>query len=365
MPARAPSAASSAASSSFASGGSGGAGGHLLALVIDADRQSWTARASQLQDGVRFVDVLDDLLIYINAFLLLSGLNRLVVVAAHRRSTRVLYPPPETPDEAVKAAEAAAKKDDSSLGASGPSAAARPALNKVADELGHGIRTLGQLEEEDDDDAEEEDGSGGSGGGGSSMLANALSCALCHVNRFAPAKDAGSPSALKPRVLVVSCSPDDGAQYRAMMNSVFAAQRLGAPIDACCLGAADSAFLQQAAHISGGTYTLPFAARVTSPPAGGAAAAGRKGAAVETGRLYQHLLSTFLADTETRKLLQQPRRPTLDLRPACFKTKRVVDIGFVCSVCLSIYHPQAVGKAERRMAVCETCGTRFKPPERR
>ena len=33
-----------------------------------------------------------------------------------------------------------------------------------------------------------------------SMLANALSVALCHVNRFAPAKDGGSCKALRPRV---------------------------------------------------------------------------------------------------------------------------------------------------------------------
>ena len=119
-------------------------------------------------------------------------------------------------------------------------------------------------------------------------------------------------------MLVVSCSLDDGAQYRSMMNATFAAQRLGAPIDACSLGVADSAFLQQAAHISGGTYTAPFR---------GASSSSAGGAAAEKSRLYQHLLSTFLADTETRKLLQQPRRDTLDLRPACFKTKRVVDIG--------------------------------------
>ena len=351
MPARAPRGVggSSSKGSSSSSSSSSSSKGQLLALVIDADRQAWNARGSALKDGVRFVDVLDDLLIYINAFLLLSGLNRLVVVAAHRRFTRVLYPRPETPDEAANAAEAAAK-DDSSRGA--PSAAARPALNTVADELGHGIRTLGQLEEEADDEQ-----SGGDHGG-SSMLADALSCALCHVNRFAPTKAAGSPTALKPRVLVVSCSLDDGAQYRTMMNAVFAAQRLGAPIDACCLGAENSAFLQQAAHISGGTYTAPFRASSLGAAAGQADTA-------EKGRLYQHLLSTFLADTETRKLLQQPHRDTLDLRPACFKTKRVVDIGYVCSVCLSIYHPHAVGKAETRMAVCETCGTRFQPAAKR
>ena len=133
-------------------------GGQLLALIIDADRHSWHVRGSTLKDGLRFVDVLDDLLIYVNAFLLLSGLNRLVVVAAHRRFTRVLYPPPQTLDEATKAAETAAK-DDTSRGVTAPGVAERPGLSSVADALGHGIRTLGQIEEEVDDEE-----SGGDGG---------------------------------------------------------------------------------------------------------------------------------------------------------------------------------------------------------
>jgi len=126
-------------------------------------------------------------------------------------------------------------------------------------------------------------------------------------------------------VQIVSCSPDDGAQYRAMMNATFAAQRLTAPIDACCLGATDSAFLQQAAHITGGTYTFPL---------GGGSAAARGGVAAtpaasggQRRQLYQHLLSTFLADSDTRKQLVQQKPPSLDLRPACFKTKRIVDVG--------------------------------------
>ena len=36
-------------------------------MVIDADPAAWAARASQTQDGMRFPDVLDDLLIFINA----------------------------------------------------------------------------------------------------------------------------------------------------------------------------------------------------------------------------------------------------------------------------------------------------------
>ena len=77
MPARRSASGASASSAASPSGGS------LLAVVIDADPAAWAARASQTQDGMRFPDVLDDLLIFINAFLLLSGQNRLVAIASH------------------------------------------------------------------------------------------------------------------------------------------------------------------------------------------------------------------------------------------------------------------------------------------
>ena len=202
------------------------------------------------------------------------------------------------------------------------------------------------------------------------MLSDALSSALCHVNRFAPAKATAKGTALRPRLLasppplpfqcqartyraaaaaqIVSCSPDDGAQYRAMMNATFAAQRLAAPIDACCLGVTDSAFLQQAAHITGGTYTFPL---------GGGSAAARGGVAAtpaasggQRRQLYQHLLSTFLADSDTRKQLVQQKPPSLDLRPACFKTKRVVDVG--CAPHPAVTQPlPVVTPATKRLGV--------------
>lgn len=47
------------------------------------------------------------------------------------------------------------------------------------------------------------------------------------------------------------------AQYIPTMNAIFAAQRCGVLIDACYLGASQSAFLQQAAHLTGGLYLRP------------------------------------------------------------------------------------------------------------
>ena len=68
------------------------------------------------------------------------------------------------------------------------------------------------------------------------MLASALSTALCHVNRFAPAKDAGSANALRPRVLVNVSNVDTSTNvmgydcaFPAYMSAV-ALQKLGHPL---------------------------------------------------------------------------------------------------------------------------------------
>ena len=44
----------------------------------------------------------------------------------------------------------------------------------------------------------------------------------------------------------------------------------------------------------------------------------------------------------------------VDYRAACFCHRQLVDVGFVCSVCLSIYC--------RVSPICTTCHTNFKMP---
>lgn len=45
----------------------------------------------------------------------------------------------------------------------------------------------------------------------------------------------------------------------------------------------------------------------------------------------------FLADAQARLALVNPTQDTVDFRAACFCHRRVIDTGFVCSVCLSIF----------------------------
>ena len=155
-------------------------------------------------------------------------------------------------------------------------------------------------------------------------LAAALSMAMCYANGHETAR-------APPRVVVVQGSADHSGQYIPVMNGIFSAQRARVAVDACVLGEdGESAFLQQAAHITGGAY---YVAR--SPH-----------------ELAQRLLSVSSADASARRALREVRNQRgVDFRASCFCHKKPLETGFVCSVCLSIYC------AER--GACQTCGAQF------
>ena len=119
------------------------------------------------------------------------------------------------------------------------------------------------------------------------------------------------------------------------MNAIFAAQQLAVPIDACVFGKTDVPLLQQACLLAKGVYIKPDATSLERA-------------------LVQALLMHFLADKETRELLRMPHQRSVDMRASCVCHDRLLDIGFVCSVCLSIYC--------ERQAICDTCSVRFELP---
>lgn len=137
---------------------------------------------------------------------------------------------------------------------------------------------------------------------------------------------------LQSRILVLSVSSatDSAHQYIPIMNAIFACQRLRIPIDVCKLSG-DAVFLQQASDATKGIYMS------LDEPRG----------------LLQYLMMAFLPDQRSRRHLVQPSGEDVDFRAACFCHRKVVDIGFVCSICLSIFcEPPENGD-------CLTCGTRL------
>lgn len=88
----------------------------------------------------------------------------------------------------------------------------------------------------------------------------------------------------------------------------------GVVIDVCkLLGSQDSVFLQQACHLTGGVYF-----RLENVQG-----------------LLQTLMVAFLASPSIRSQLRLPSNDDVDFRAACFCHGNVVDVGYVCSVCLS------------------------------
>ncbi|KAK9841870.1 hypothetical protein WJX81_008450 [Elliptochloris bilobata] len=290
----------------------------LLVVLLETRGEFWERllAASQGAGAADFCaltpeEFVQQVLVFLNAFLLLNEGNKLAVFAAHTTDSRLLYMSPSLQGEARRRKAPAAS-----------SSAAQSILQR--------LRFLIADDEQRASDGEAERDSG--------ALAGALSRALCFIHKLqrpgaAAAASGAAPVAArqtpKPRVLVLAGCPDVTAQYIAVMNAIFSALRNDVVIDACMVGGADSAFLQQAAHLTGGLYLRP-------PRVGG---------------LLQTLLTVFCADTYSRSFLDLPQASGVDFRASCFCHKRAIDLGYVCSVCLSIFC--------QAMPECTTCGTPF------
>ncbi|EHB15947.1 General transcription factor IIH subunit 3 [Heterocephalus glaber] len=68
--------------------------------------------------------------------------------------------------------------------------------------------------------------------------------------------------------------------------------------------------------------------------------------------LLQYLLWVFLSDQDQRAQLILPPPIHVDYRAACFCHRNLIEIGYVCSVCLSIFCNFS--------PICTTCETAFK-----
>ncbi|KAF8331114.1 transcription factor Tfb4 [Cantharellus anzutake] len=167
-----------------------------------------------------------------------------------------------------------------------------------------------------------------------SGLVGALTKGLCHINRMlygstGTATGESSRMTLDATILILSVSPDISTSYIPIMNFIFAAQKLKVKIDVCKVFGEDTVFLQQAAHLTGGSYVTL-----------------RK-----QDSLLQYLMMCFSAPSSVREIINIPTQDRIDLRAACFCHKNIVDIGYVCSVCLSIFCSP--------VPVCSTCRSKF------
>ncbi|KAI5706578.1 hypothetical protein M8J75_009512 [Diaphorina citri] len=134
---------------------------------------------------------------------------------------------------------------------------------------------------------------------------------------------------MNSRILIITGCGNSGDQYIPCMNTFFTAQKQNVTIDVCSLQK-EITLLQQACDITNGVFLkLP-----------------------QLSSLLQYLLWVFLPDPTVRKKLVVPPPVSVDYRPFCFCHHELIDIGFVCSVCLAIYC--------KLSPICTTCEVVFK-----
>lgn len=270
-----------------------------IVVLLDVNPYFWGGRTnagSGGSTGLSFNQFMQHAVLFMNSLLLLNNLNQLVVIASGARSCSFIF------NSQSGGTEAPGSKYIS------PSSKIMKRVEKFL------LKEDAAYKEVEKDTLNFH-----------SLLSGSLSMALCYIQR---GLKAGLPHA-QPRILCLQGTSDAPQQYVAVMNAVFSAQRSMVPIDTCMVGSEHSAFLQQAAHITGGIYMKPS----------------------QHEGLFQYLAVVFATDLHSRRFLQLPRPTGVDFRASCFCHKQTIDMGFVCSVCLSIFC--------KRHSLCSTCGANF------
>ncbi|KAF2637970.1 transcription factor Tfb4, partial [Massarina eburnea CBS 473.64] len=305
----------------------------LLTIVLDTNPHAW----AHLSDTLPLSQALANILVFINAHLASGNANCIAVIASHSHKACFLYPTPTPASPHTNGdVEMNGSSDEASARVPDNANKYRP-FSTVETAIVHNFRKLMESTTKEHLAATP-----------TTLIGGALSLALSFISKttllhspvtsraddmMALADSETSPKTqripLTSRVLIVSVSGDLANQYIPVMNNIFAAQRKRIPIDIVKL-AGDTVLLQQASDATGGVYMKP------ERPEG----------------LLQYLMMGFLPDATARKWMVGMGEGGVDFRAACFCHRKVVDIGFVCSVCLSIFCSSSLPDN-----LCLTCGS--------
>ncbi|XP_056602240.1 general transcription factor IIH subunit 3 [Triplophysa dalaica] len=272
---------------------------NILVIVIDIN-PIWWGQQAQREPKFTLSKCLDAVMVLANSHMVMARTNKLAIIASLYQESHFLYP-----SKNWKSGDDIASSGDGKY-----------ELLSVANDLF--AEQIKKLIDRKVNCTQTE-----------TLLAGSLSRALCYINRVSKEVDAGQD--MKSRILVIKAAEDCTLQYMNFMNVVFAAQKKNVLMDACMLDM-DSGLLQQACDITGGLY-LKIPQKIA---------------------LAQYLLWVFLPDADQRSHLLLPPPVHVDYRAACFCHRNLIEIGYVCSVCLSIFCNFS--------PICTTCETAFKMP---
>lgn len=342
----------------------------LCAIIIDTNPRAWAA----IKKDLPISRALANIIVFVNSQLAYSSTNQVAIIASHTNRAVWLWPSPPKPSPSTQNGDDVEMTDaDSSSKSRSAAKEGRTAANKYSQFAQIESSILSSLRELMASTTESDLSTT------TTQISGALTLALHHINKTsmlltaadgtqsaAAAKgggagganstsSAGSLQGLHARIVVISVSESSPAQYIPTMNAVFAASHAGIPIDILSLYGT-ATFLQQASYITRGTFleaTNPqglltylmfgFASSIdtrqtVTTTTKGSGQAGTR-AAIDGASGLEQLIS--------------PSTANVDFRAACFCHRKVIDTGFVCSICLSIFC-EVPEDAE-----CLTCGNKL------
>lgn len=345
----------------------------LCAIIIDTNPRAWAA----IKKDLPISKALANIIVFVNSQLAYSSTNQVAIIASHTNRAVWLWPTPPKPSASEQNGDVEMADADAPSKSRPPVKEGRSAANKYAQFAQIESSILSSLRDLMTSTTESDLSTT------TTQISGALTLALHHINKTsiiltaadspqaastakgnggstganntALGSTAGSLQGLHARIVVISVSESSPAQYIPTMNAVFAASHAGIPIDILSLHGT-ATFLQQASYITRGTFleaTNPqglltylmfgFATSIdtrqtVTTTTQGAGQAGTR-AAIDGASGLEQLIS--------------PSTATVDFRAACFCHRKVVDTGFVCSICLSIFCEVPEG------AECLTCGNKL------
>uniref|UniRef100_A0A8D0L8J5 General transcription factor IIH subunit 3 n=1 Tax=Sphenodon punctatus TaxID=8508 RepID=A0A8D0L8J5_SPHPU len=283
---------------------------NLLVVVVDTNPIWWGKQALGGSE-LTLSKCLDAVMVMGNSHLFMNRNNKLAVIASHIQESRFLYPGKRWAFADLFADTSGNLVESNISGSKDGKYELLTTINEIVAEEIKDLMTKTDIKGQQTE----------------TLLAGSLAKALCYIHRMH--KEVKASQEIKSRILVVKAAEDSALQYMNFMNVIFAAQKQNILIDACVLDC-DSGLLQQACDITGGIYLkLP-----------------------QMPSLLQYLLWVFLPDQEQRSQLILPPPIHVDYRAACFCHRNLIEIGYVCSVCLSIFCNFS--------PICTTCETAFK-----
>lgn len=300
----------------------------LLTVILEMNPSSWHA----INEKISIQDAVKALVVFLNTQLSLNNSNQVAFIAALPSGARMLYPNMLKIDYSQKPIVNAGMYRHFRL-------VDDTILNEVNKELQYlSIHT---------------DNQNGSTLSGALLMALTYTNRMLHVDQSISTTTASAinsttstaasgtttdhslasavSSEMSARILVVTANDAHETRYIAIMNSIFAAQKMQVPIDVCKLGMLNSPYMQQAADATNGVYLH------NREPRG----------------LIQTLSTAYFVEPCLRQLVILPTSANVDYKASCFISGKPIDIGYICSVCLCIL------SLIPELSLCPVCKSRF------